>query len=227
MNLQDASLDIEGLFQLAEGGGWRRIVMYSNTMLADPTISKSIDLHKILMIRFYALFKLKLFDDLSQELGTSKGFGTNDHQLVAIKVLEAEIKVVTGRGNEAVEHMYTIINELEDIFTTSNSLKVFWKFVITGNVVNAILRMRNWKAAIDELQKLVESIEETLDRCHSVNDRHFYSSSLMIVLMRMALIHMQVMYMYYYHFYYCKGYLLLKILEHCDTFLMYSVTFTP
>lgn len=192
--IKDVSPDHAGLVALAEVHAWQGVVNLSSKLLFDNDIKDCND--KVWHLRFEGLFRMKMYDELSVEAGNllsreeSKSSGANHNMIASMKLLLYEVKVMTGRHQEAVDQLYAFRQHLElqgqDDFTR------FWLLLVTAHITNAATRLRNWKGAITELRKLVVDVKHEISVAKDMVSKINLQRSLVLILLRLSRVLLQV-----------------------------------
>lgn len=153
---------------------------------ADFEATGNDSLSASLQLRFEGLFRMKLFDDLSFEI--SKVLGSEVkymeatvadisekkqapavYKIVSLSVLLCEIKSLTGRGAEALEQLYKLRTNLgmmaNDSTISSDSITIqWWQMKIWNQIINVLLRQRQWHLALHELSQLLLETRQLRDQ---------------------------------------------------------------
>lgn len=85
--------------------------------------------------------------------------------LVALQLLMVEVKVVTGRGDEALQLLYTLKQWLADPaadssgHVSSGSREVMWRWKARWALVNVLLRQRLWREGIKEMVGMLREVK--------------------------------------------------------------------
>lgn len=170
---------VEGLQQVADAGDWRSVVDISGKLISneDFVVAANETLSLSLQLRFEGLFRMKLFDDLSLEiskvLGSQSGLDENRrgptvYVIVSLTVLLAEIKSLTGRGSEALEQLYRLRANLRIMSSAvtggnDNLIIQWWQMKVWNQIINILLRQRQWHLALHELSELLFEIRSLRD----------------------------------------------------------------
>lgn len=196
-----------GLLVFARASAWAHVVDLSENLLKGVDSDGS-DFTLTLRLRLQGLYKLKMFDVLSNEaskiltseekiyytkmkdLGRSdninssssssivgsKGVGTSagaddasvggtsssEDIIFSMRLLLADIKAMTGQGEEALQQLYALKDHLTQ---TSSSIASssrtptnhqWWLWRTRNAIVSAAIRQRQWRAAIGEITSMCE-----------------------------------------------------------------------
>lgn len=179
---------VDGLKQVAKGGDWRSVVDMSGKLVADADFDATgtDSLTASLQLRFEGLFRMKLFDDLSLEISKVLGAelkymeSKTDHneppkqgvyKIVSLTVLLSEIKSLTGRGGEALEQLYKLRTNLKSMIDAADSrvettsvVVYWWQVKIWNQIINILLRQRQWHLALHELSQLLLEVRQLRDK---------------------------------------------------------------
>ena len=169
----------------------------------------------ILSLRLEAMFRLKMFDDLTPEitklmvhlsyLEDEDGReipATPDHFALRIGLImiDAETQFTIGHGSEALGKLLIqrltlkncSNNKENEKAAVSNATRRVWNMKLTLSIINMLIRQREWTNAINEMKSLLEEIrndKKSLDG----NDRIDATSNYEILLsckITRVLIHM-------------------------------------
>ena len=151
--------------------------MELSSRVIDSNTSSSISIAS--KLRLEGLFRLKMFDDLSFEAGnilaaeriklvllsTDGERIQNQNRVYAMQLLLAEVKAMTGNGEDAFQELFQLRHELSEQMSsvpTSTSLSPFewWSWRVTSSIVNTAIRQRLWRIALGELTGLIKSLRE-------------------------------------------------------------------
>ncbi len=165
------SLDLEGLVELANSCVWKKVAENAEILLKDRNNK---DYIIILQLRFEALFRLKMFDELTSEVITAIPQLISNpnipeskasHIALSMKLLLAEVKFLTGRGDESLEQLYYILNDLKsniNAYDLNEAQTQFWKIRTEMNIINIYIRQRQMKLVVNRLQSLIYENSEIL-----------------------------------------------------------------
>lgn len=178
----DVPASLEGLEQLRRCCSWQDVFKLS-LQLTSESQGQSLsdfDRHAILCIRFESLFRTKLFDDLQSELMKEIAtLGSKDiindfeqDRLIAYKLLLSEARLMSGQGMTALESLLGLSHSLatssQAIFNNDGTIEekrtiwkaYFWSITTQCQIINAQVRLRQWRRASIELKKLEAVIHE-------------------------------------------------------------------
>jgi hypothetical protein len=163
--------DLEGLLHLEKFSAWQSIVKTSGIILSEGNVPESV-LAKVTGLRFEALYRMKMYDELSTEASSlllseeNRMQAANDDKvnytvLVSMRLLLNDVKLMTGRSEEAVEQLLSLKDWLASIIKDSpqNATAVFWLWEVKSQIVNAYARLRNWNCAIITLNGMLHELE--------------------------------------------------------------------
>jgi hypothetical protein len=170
LDISSVPARLEGLHELAKCGHWRALVDFSSKLLTEEMFERNETetLDIVLQLRFQGLFKMKMFDDLTAEIAKvmmselkSRADSPLSPKLLSLISLMCEVKSVTGRGDEALEQLYRARKQLLNTRVDDNVLPLrFWKTRIRCQIVNILLRQRQWQLALFELGAILNEIRE-------------------------------------------------------------------
>lgn len=198
---------VEGLKQVAEAGDWRSVVDMSGKLVTEGDFSTTGNnsLSDSLQLRFEGLFRMKLFDDLSLEISkvlnaevshmeSSSHCGEVQspgiYKIVSLTVLQCEIKSLTGRGGEALQQLYKLRTNLsirsKSIGSSSDSAAIvyWWRMKIWNQIINILLRQRQWHLALHEMSQLLLEIRNLRDQVFHDNSSQNSNEGRHIVLLK-------------------------------------------
>lgn len=198
--VQDIPSNLSGLYTLKEICAWQAAADLSGKLLFEEESTMEGDLSKISCIRFEALFRMKKYDDLIVEVGNilnaeekrmeaeRSALGGDAHAAqpnynltISMRLLLYEMKMMTGRSQEALEKLFVLRESLaeslqstqsneEDNSSNNNSNKTlisFWLWQVRCHIVNAFIRQRNWKAAAVDLQHMLVELGHLIQEAES------------------------------------------------------------
>lgn len=176
LDLSSVPADINGLQILARSHAWRHLIELSSKVISGSTGSTAIAATRL---RIEGLFRLKMFDELTFEAGntlsaektkllrnlTPEEMIQNKNKVYAMQLLLAEIKAMTGNGEDALQELYQLRKELHDQIPsehTSSSLSQpeWWSWRVTSSIVNTAIRQRLWRTALGELTAFIKSLRD-------------------------------------------------------------------
>jgi len=166
--------NLSGMKRLAKHNMWRNILEISAS--SSPDISKhafeTMDNESIcsLSLRYEAFFRLKMFDELSSEVGKALSQLAHlqesttdavmnlqrDYLRIALTILFSETQFMIGHGHEALAQLYVLrlTQERSEVQTAEGSK---WIMKLGLSVVNMLMRQHQWTNAIAELKDLLRS----------------------------------------------------------------------
>ena len=128
--------------------------------------------------RMEGLFALQLFDDLAQEAAKilseeelaiqsnpSRSNSIDSEVATAMRLLLCEIKVMTGRGDEAVEQLHLLQAWLLKVAELSEDIAMqkrahCWLARTGCAIVNSFIRQRQWRLAISALREILSRLQQ-------------------------------------------------------------------
>lgn len=151
----------------------------------------------VMSMRFESLFRLKMYDDLNIEVGTTleklqSSTTDNRHSvgfIFAVKMLQCEIKMMTGHSFDATEQLMFIRNWLRSIAWLQPQDFEYWEWQSTCHLVNCNIRSRNWKNSIRILRKMLVELH-SFQSITSNTDLLLMSKT--VILLRLAKLFLQV-----------------------------------
>jgi ribosomal protein L39E len=169
--VQEVNISKEGILSLAKLSAWPHVVRYSTSILqqnADGALPLTQDeLNFILLTRFEALFRLKVYDDLASEINIALNNIINalpNHQIdyhsyslvdfiYSIRLLLAEVHLLSGQGEMAIKELDAIQLSLEEKKSENERIQ-YWIWQCEMHRINYNVRSRNWKNALTLQRKL-------------------------------------------------------------------------
>jgi hypothetical protein len=142
-----------------------------------------------------------MFDELCKEVGDileKEDQGGHDKSMdeenssVSLRLLLAEVKAMTGRGEEALAQLYVLRFKLQG--RPHGTFRESWSLRTTNSIVNAAIRQRMWHIAISELSSMLESIRQQYASLSVANieiSTQFYRAEI-VLLCRLSRILLQV-----------------------------------
>jgi hypothetical protein len=178
IDLTSVPQSVMGLQMLANHFCWKQAVKLSSKLEAAEPV-KNGALSQVTKLRLDALFRTRLFDELvmetnkiimaeQQRIQSSATEGTigdqsNDGDLIlSMKLLQAEIKAIAGRGEDALGYLRIIQQSLSASSAPLLNGR-FWSWRIRCVIVNAAVRQRYWRIVIKELLSMSKDVEEEID----------------------------------------------------------------
>ena len=166
--------NLNGLQILARSSAWRHVIELSDRVIeANEATTISVATR----LRLEGLFRLKMFDDLSHEAGQilaaerlkrlqhqpAEDLIQNMNKIYAMQLLLAEVKAMTGNGEDAFHELFQLREELDVTITGSHASPFltpseWWSWRITSCIINTAIRQRLWRIALSELIGLIKSL---------------------------------------------------------------------
>eukprot|EP01034_Spumella_vulgaris_P021350 gene21350-27380_t len=116
---------------------------------------------------------------------------------MSMKLLLSEVKVMTGRNQEALDQLYATRSWLlqqETIDNTTYSTR-FWLLQVGSHIVNAAVRLRNWKTAVNELRRLLCDVKADIasgSDTYSAADILNLKRSQAVIMLRLSRVLLQI-----------------------------------
>lgn len=164
---------------MSQSGDWRSVVDISSKLVKDSDYldSESKILSPTLQLRFEGLFRMKFFDDLSSEISrvlsaesqSKVADNSMSFKVVSLYVLLCEIKSLTGRGAEALEQLYKLRSVLSTLTASdgnncADTTFSWWRIKIWNQIINVLLRQRQYHLALHEMSLILTEIRRLRDR---------------------------------------------------------------
>jgi Leucine-rich repeat (LRR) protein len=171
--------NLNGMKKLAQHNIWRTVLDISGSLSTDllRRAFEALDTESIftLSLRYESLFRLKMFDELSSELGKALSqishlqdesgsdsilSAQRDCIRIALTILFAETQFMIGHGNEALAQLYVLRLTQERAGAQSTEGRK-WIMKLGLSVVNMLLRQHQWTNAISELKELLSAFKKS------------------------------------------------------------------
>ncbi len=200
--MKDISCDVAGLQKLTHYHSWKNVLVMSSKLFSES--ESMISCYPIWRFRLESLFRLKMYDELSTEAASllnieEKKDTVNVNIVYSMKLLLSEIKVMTGRNQEALDQLYILRNTLQKQqhmntpATANTHFSVpFWLLQIGSHIVNAAVRLRNWKTAVTELRRMLCDVKAATAAAVDAQEVLSMKRSQVMVLLRLSRVLLQV-----------------------------------
>mmetsp|Transcript_36274 Transcript_36274/g.67602 ORF Transcript_36274/g.67602 Transcript_36274/m.67602 type:complete len:433 (-) Transcript_36274:694-1992(-) len=113
--------------------------------------------------------------------------------IVSLQLLFAEVKVVTGHGDEALNWLYMLkkwLSTPEDTSVDSATSSAWcraalWKWKVMWSIVNVLIRQRLWRQSIKEMLCIVQEMQQLKEKEDGVDkgkrDQKFSASEILVL----------------------------------------------
>lgn len=193
--LAEVPLSMEGLRELRNSCSWQDLLKLTQQLLSEQHRQSTASLPErgaVLAVRFEALFRTKMLDDLqaelSREIDSLQGrplVETEFDRVCSYRLLLQEVRILSGNAGSVVEDLLALHEELlqlehgEDNGDESRRRSwraSYWRWACSLQLVNAFLRLRQWRRALLELRKIQRGLadegsaqheEEKTDFCYA------------------------------------------------------------
>lgn len=204
ISFDDQQSDLRGLYQLAASKSWQSIVSISAKLLSENKILQPDEIRLVNILRFEALFRMKMYDDLNIELNTTlmlyDGVQSSGAEisielynfLVSLRMLQSEVKLMTGHSLEALEHLHQTSNWVQTTSFPHTSIQMYWIWQIKCHEVNSNMRSRNWKGSLKLLRNMMLLLESYFPTVSDEEDRELLVKAKIVLLLRSAKLLLQV-----------------------------------
>lgn len=212
LEVDNVARNFSGLLIFAKNGAWKNVVELSEELLkmeefkAPPS---TVNFNIVIRLRLTGLFRLKLFDELSHEVGRallieeeyiqkkSQSQVVAIHEkAIALRLLSIEIKIMTGNVGDAMEQLYVLkkflntkVIELRDGMDSAAAAEIaqWWCWRVRWSIINGLLRQRLWRQSIVELSDMLHDMP-TLFLCEDDSGSRikFLLHSEIIILCRLS-----------------------------------------
>lgn len=182
LNANEVSMDKQGLINLANNAAWTQVARFSSSILASSTQKQlsSQDYYCVLLLRYEALYRLKMFDELLSELTNllSSNFSRSDQLSVlfldgnlfdiycSFRILRYEANVQSGQSQAGFRELQDTQEWLRDQLKPDSDKDAvrawYWLQQIELNFINFYIRSRNWKMALQLHRKILIQINDLL-----------------------------------------------------------------
>ena len=178
-----------GLQNLARCSAWKYVIERCSGSTTSQDYSAK-------LIRLEALFRLKMFDDLSFEANNMLAHEkqrsnlpgqtneiTQSSLVISLQLLLAEVKAMTGSSEESFQLLYRLRTEL-NVSHVDNNIPIdtncskqlnptkWWILRCSASIINAAVRQRLWCIAVNELQTMLKSVQSIYSDYCATNDIH-------------------------------------------------------
>jgi hypothetical protein len=188
---------------LANNSSWQGVIKLSGKLLYEQqNVSEQI-VSKITGLRFEGLYHMKQYDELAteatsilaeEELKIAAAEDNTEHfnynVVVSMRLLLNDIKIMTGRSEEAIQQLMSMHKWLKTL--PQKSIVAFWLWQVKCHVVNGFIRLRNWKAATLEMNGMINELQEFVHNCVNVEEKANLVKAQIVLLARMARLLFQV-----------------------------------
>lgn len=188
----------------AATSSWQGVATLSSKLLYEEENLPEQHLSLITGLRFEALYRMKQYDELATEAasilaeeesrlaaaGESDRFNFNT--TVAMRLLLNDVKIMTGRSEEALQQLLAMHQWLASL--PEESIVAFWLWQVKCHVVNGYIRLRNWKAATLELNHMLNDLQKMVQSCSDANTKIDLVKAQIVLLTRLARLLFQVAY---------------------------------
>lgn len=174
LNLTKIPKNLNGLDILVQCNAWKYCVD-----LLEPMITSSGDASSasdiLIKYKLQGLYRMKQFDNLLVEISKIIAHeealknNANMDTVISMKLLLADIKVLTGQGEDAMQQMYLILHWLKDIqahpekYSYSKSIDVdWWLWRTRGLVLSAKIWLKLWRSAYDDMIAMLNDIRSQI-----------------------------------------------------------------
>lgn len=170
---------LEELNLLAKNSAWVHVVRFSTVALSrDTQLISSQDYFAIVLLRYEALYRLKMFDELLNEINTMMSERFSDPEKNAqivedgnvfdiycsLRLTKYEVCIQTGHGQIGFQELQDLQQWLSNQPQKQpNNVRVeYWRWHIHLNFINFYTRGRNFKTALQWHRKMLSQINELL-----------------------------------------------------------------
>lgn len=191
--LSEVPPSIEGLRELRNSCSWQELLKLTQQMLSDQQLQSAVlplpDRDAVLAVRFEALFRTKMFDDLQSELSREIDSFQGRHLaekefdcLFSYRLLLLEVRILSGNAGSVVEDLLAVQGELVELehgqCHGDESRKrswhaSYWRWATSLQLVNSFLRLRQWRRALLELRSIQRGLADESSAQHEEEKTDF------------------------------------------------------
>jgi len=200
--VEEVQLTLEGLLTFAATSSWQGVATLSSKLLFEEENLPEQHLSLITGLRFEALYRMKQYDELATEAasilaeeesrlaaeGESERFNYNT--TVSMRLLLNDVKIMTGRSEEALQQLLAMHKWLASL--PQESIVTFWLWQVKCHVVNGYIRLRNWKAATLEMNRMLNDLQSLVQGCSNVETKTDLVKAQIVLLTRLARLLFQI-----------------------------------
>ncbi len=193
---------LEGLLTFAATSSWQGVATLSSKLLFEKENLPEQHLSLITGLRFEALYRMKQYDELATEAasilaeeesrlaveGESNRFNYNT--TVSMRLLLNDVKIMTGRSEEALQQLLAMHKWLASL--PQESIVTFWLWQVKCHIVNGYIRLRNWKAATLEMNRMLNDLQSLVQGCTNAETKIDLVKAQIVLLTRLARLLFQV-----------------------------------
>jgi hypothetical protein len=178
--------NLKGLQDFARANAWKEVIELSNKLLnqksdLDTEMIHNDELSLPYRLRLEGLFRLKMFDELAQEswkilqqtesctseFRSDIFFDPSSNVSIAMNLLLCEVKVMTGRASESLEHLQFLrmhLNALDYSCSPADRMSLKASLLrVECSLINTFIRQRNWRLAISELTVILNRVKDMIN----------------------------------------------------------------
>lgn len=204
MVVEEVPSSLEGLLTFAATSSWQGVATLSSKLLFEEENLPEQQLSLITGLRFEALYRMKQYDELATEAAsilaeeesrlTTEGESTlfNYNTTVSMRLLLNDVKIMTGRSEEALQQLLAMHKWLASL--PQESIVAFWLWQVKCHVVNGYIRLRNWKAATLEMNQMINDLQSMVQSCTDADTKINLVKAQIVLLTRLARLLFQVKY---------------------------------
>lgn len=109
---------------------------------------------------------------------------------VSMRLLLNDVKIMTGRSEEALDQLLSMHKWLASL--PHQSIVAFWLWQVKCHVVNGYIRLRNWKAATLEMNQMLNELQGLVQTCADAEERSNLIKAQIVISTRLARLLFQV-----------------------------------
>lgn len=200
--VEDVPPTFDGLVTLAESSSWQGVVKLSAKLLYEQENLPGHLFSRVTGLRFEGLYRMKQYDELATEATSilteeelkmaaeGERYEFNYNTTVSMRLLLNDVKIMTGRSEEALEQLLTMHKWLDSL--PQQSIVSFWLWQVKCHVVNGYIRLRNWKAATLDMNQMLNQLQRMVQACTNPEEKSNLIKAQIVVSTRLARLLFQV-----------------------------------
>jgi hypothetical protein len=189
---------LENLQLLMKNNSWQNVINLTSKIITESATLYDEGYCLVLSMRFESLFRLKMYDDLNVEVSSAletlnDSFSERKDNpfligfIYSVKMLQCEIKMMTGHSIEAMEQIAFVRTWLRGNAGVFRQELSYWEWQSTCHLINCNIRSRNWKNSIRVMRQMLVDL-----RALEEASNHFAYLSKVVVLLRLSKLLLQV-----------------------------------
>ena len=122
----------------------------------------------------------------------------NYNLTISLRLLLINIKLITGRTQEALEQLYMLKNWVIILIKNENKINIihilnYWYYQIKCLIINVLIKIRNYKLACIDLNDMINEINY-IYYLKAVNniEKYYYNNTIIFLLLKLSRLFIQV-----------------------------------